>query len=55
MVLVKSLKFCLLFAFCKIHREKVFGDVLVRKQGFSDNRNRDLRQPQNWHVRKGVS
>ena len=30
MVLVKSLKFCERFLLCKIHPEKVFGDVLVR-------------------------
>ena len=34
MVLVKNLKFCESFFLCKIHPEKVFGDVLVRKQGF---------------------
>ena len=37
MVLVKNLKFCDRFVLCKIHPEKVFGDVLVRKQAFLDN------------------
>ena len=42
MVLVKNLKFCKRFVLCKIHPEKVFGDVLVRKQGCVDNINMDL-------------
>ena len=42
MVLVKNLKFCERFVLCKIHPEKVFGDVLVRKQAFLDNINMDL-------------
>ena len=37
MVLVKNLKFCERFVLCKIHPEKVFGDVLVGKQTFIDN------------------
>ena len=36
-------------------QEKVFGDVLVRKQAFLDNRNVDLRKQENWHFCKGVS
>ena len=43
------------FVLCKIHVEKVFGDVLVRKQAFLDNMNLDLKNPQNWHFCKGVS
>ena len=43
MVLVKNLKFCLRLVSCKIHREKVFGDVVVRKQAFLDNINMDLK------------
>ena len=50
MVLVKNLKFCERSVLCKIHTEKVFGDVLVRKQAFVDNINRDLKRRQNWHV-----
>ena len=49
MVLVKNLKFCERFVLCKIHPEKVFGDVLVRKQAFLDNINMDLKRRQNWH------
>ena len=47
MVLVKKLKFCERFVLCKIHLEKGFGDVLVRKQAFQDNINMDLRRRQN--------
>ena len=46
MVLVKNLRFCQLFVLVKIQREKVFGNVLLRKQDFVDNRNIDLRNPQ---------
>ena len=44
MVLVKNLKFCERFVVCKIHPEKVFGEVLVRKQAFLDNLNMDLKR-----------
>ena len=43
MVLVKNLKFCQRFVVCKIHQEKVFFDVLVRKQAFLDNINMDVK------------
>ena len=33
--------------YSKIHREKVFGEVLVRKQAFLDNINMDLKREQN--------
>ena len=49
MVLVKNLKFCERLVLCKIHPEKVFGYVLVRKQAFVDNINMDLKRRQNWH------
>ena len=48
MVLVKNLKFCERFVLSKIHPEKVFGNVLVRKQAFLDNENMDLKRRQNW-------
>ena len=54
MVLVKNLKFCVRFVLCKIQPEKVFGDVLVRKQAFLDNINMDLNRRQNWHFGKGI-
>ena len=44
MVFVRTLKFCERFVLCKIHPEKVFGDVLVRKQAFLDNINMDLKE-----------
>ena len=53
MVFVKNLKFCKRFVLCKINPEKVFGDVLVRKQAFLDNINMDLKRRQNWHFCKG--
>ena len=55
MVLVKNVKFCQRFVLCKIKAEKVFGDVLVRKQAFLDNINIDLKRRQNWHFCKGDS
>ena len=36
----------------QIHPEKVFSDVLVRKQAFLDNINMDLKRRQNWHFCK---
>ena len=54
MVLVKNLKFCERFVLCKIHPEKVFGDVLVRKQAFLDNINMDLKRSQNGIFTKGI-
>ena len=55
MVLVKNLKFCERFVLCKIHPEKVFGDVLVKKQAFLDNINMDLKGIENEHFCKGDS
>ena len=55
MGLVKNLKFCERFLLCKIHPEKVFGDVLVRKQACLHNKNMDLKGRQNWHFFKGDS
>ena len=55
MVSVKNFKFCERFVLFKIQPEKVFGDVLVRKQAFLDNINKDLKRRQNWHFCKGDS
>ena len=33
---------------------KVFGDVHVRKQALQDNKNMELRKPQNWLFSKGL-
>ena len=41
--------------FMQIQPEKVFGDVLVRKQAFVDNINMDLKRRRNWHFYKGDS
>ena len=55
MVLVKNWKFFERFVLCKRNPEKVFGDVLVRKQAFLDNINMDLKRRQNWDFCKGDS
>ena len=47
MVLVKNWNFCEPFMLCKINPEKVFGNVLVRKQAFLDNIKMDLKRRQN--------
>ena len=54
MVLGKNLKFCECFVLCKIHPEKVFGDVLVRKQAFLDNINMDLKGGKIGIFAKGI-
>ena len=54
MVLVKNLKFCERFVLCKIHPEKVFGDVLLRKQAFLDNINMDLKKGKIGIFAKGI-
>ena len=54
MVLVKNWKFCERFVLCKIHPEKVFGDVLVRKQAFLDNINMDLKEGKIGIFAKGI-
>ena len=54
MVLVKNLKFCKRFVLCKIHPEKVFGDVLVRKEAFLDNINMDLKEGKIGIFAKGI-
>ena len=52
MVLVNNLRFCESFVSCKIHPEKVFGDVLVEKITFIDKINMDLKRRQNRHFCK---
>ena len=54
MVLVENWKFCERFVLCKIHPEKVFGDVLVRKQAFLDNINMDFKTGQIGIFAKGI-
>ena len=55
MVSVKNWKFWERFVLWKIHPEKVFGDVVVRKKVFLDNINTVLKRIQNWHFCKGDS
>ena len=47
MVLVKNWNFSQLFVLSKINPEKVFGDVLVRKEAFLENIKMDLKRRQN--------
>ena len=54
MVLVENWKFCERFVLCKIHPEKVFGDVLVRKEAFLDNINMDLKEGKIGIFAKGI-
>ena len=55
MVLFQNWKFCERFVLWKIQPEKVFADVLVRKEAFLENINMDLKGRQNWHFCKGDS
>ena len=54
MVLVKNFKFCSRFVLCKIHQEKVFGDVLLRKQALLDSINMDLKKGKIGIFAKGI-
>ena len=54
MLLVKNWKFCERFVSCKIHPEKVFGDVFVRKQAFLDNINMDFKKGKISIFAKGI-
>ena len=47
MILVKKLKFFHLLCLSKIDREKLFPDVLDKKEAFKDNKNNCLRKTQN--------
>ena len=55
MILVKKLKFFHLLCLSKIDREKVFANVLDKKEGFTDYKNNCLRKTQNSNFSKGVS
>ena len=54
MILVKKLKFFHLLCLSKIDREKVFADVLDKKEIFKDYKNNCLRKTQNKNFSKGV-
>ena len=43
------------FVFTKIDREKVFANVLDKKEAFKDYKNKCFRKTQNWNFSKGVS
>ena len=47
MILVKKLKFFHLLRLSKIDREKVFADVLDKKEAFKDYKNSCLRKTEN--------
>ena len=55
MILVKKLKFFHLLCLSKIDGEKVFADVLDRKDAFKDYKNNCLLKTQTWNFSKGVS
>ena len=48
MILVKKLKFFHVLCLSKIHREKVFADVLDKKEAFKDYKNNCLQKAQNF-------
>ena len=54
MILVKKLKFFHLLYLSKIDREKVFADVLDKKEAFKDYKNNCLRKTQNYIFPKGL-
>ena len=55
MILVKKLKFFHVLCLSKIDREKVFADVLDRKEAFKDYKNNCLLKTQTCNFSKGVS
>ena len=55
MILVKKLRFFHLLCLSKIDREKVFANVLDKKEAFTDYKNNCLRKTQNSNFSKGVS
>ena len=55
MILVKKLKFFHHLCLSKIDREKVFPDVLDKKESFKDYKNNCVPKTQNSNFSKGVS
>ena len=55
MILVKELKFFHVLYLWKIDREKVFADVLDKKEAFKDYKNNCVRKTENENFCKGVS
>ena len=54
MILVKTLKFFHLLCLSKIHREKVFADVLDKKEAFKDYKNNCVQKTQIRLFPKGL-
>ena len=55
MNLVEKLKFFHLLCLLKIDREKLFADVLDKKEAFKDNKINCVRETQNQNFSKGFS
>ena len=55
MILVKKLKFFYLLSLSKIDHEKLFGDVLDKKEAIKDYKNDCLRKTHSQNFSKGVS
>ena len=55
MILVKKLKFFHLLSLSKIDREKLFADVLDKKEAIKDYTKDCLRKTENSNFPKGVS
>ena len=55
MILFKKLKFFHLLCLSKIHREKVFADVLDKKEAFKEYKNNCVPKTQNKNFFKAVS
>ena len=55
MILVKKLKFYHLLYLSKIDREKVFADVVKKKETFKDYKNNCLCKRQNKYFSRGLS
>ena len=55
MVLVKNLKYFLVFILVKIGQKNVFDDILERKKAFLHYENRKLKKLKNFHFSKAVS
>ena len=55
MILDKKLKFFRLLCLSKMDRERVFADVLDKKEPFKDYKNNCVRERQNENFSKGVN
>ena len=55
MILVKKLKFFYVLCLSKIDQEKVFANVLDKKEGFKEYKNNCVPKTENSNFSKGVS